>query len=78
MKQGNKRHLKDFFPEINEQDSLPINFSHTQFYAIDMREDNQDTSTLEDNSLHVFVKEYYTNHFEISSTLGKPISKIVQ
>lgn len=73
-----KRLLSYHFPEIKDNPNLPINYSFAQLYAtIDVKEDGTQDGSIE-NSLDVSVVPYQTDKYTVMSTLGKPISKIVQ
>lgn len=73
-----KRLLSYHFPEIKDNPNLPINYSFSQLYAtISVKEDGTQDGCIEDR-INVQVTSYQTERYEVISTLGKPISKIVQ
>jgi hypothetical protein len=77
MKANKKRYLTYFSPELKRKTVFPVNFSFTQFYALDTGDEDQKKFE-EDTQLVVRVDDYATDHFAIFSTLGKPISKIIR
>ena len=81
MKENKKKYLSYYSPEILRKKELPVNFEYSQFYTLDIREDQSDSGTSvpsDEYFLGVEVTDYQTNRYGIFSTLGKPISKMIQ
>ncbi|MDO8366310.1 MAG: hypothetical protein Q7T20_05890 [Saprospiraceae bacterium] len=81
MKTDKKRYLSHYFPEILRKKELPVNFEFTQFYTMDIRnEEDEDKRSipLDEQFIDVKISAYQTDKFKVFSTLGKPISKIIR
>lgn len=82
MKPDKKRYLTHFHPEILEKKELPYNFEFTQFYAMDIKSDEDKDSPidsqLEEDFFGIKISAYKTDRFGVFNTLGKPISKMIR
>jgi len=81
MKKDKKKYLSYYSPEILRKKELPVNFEYAQFYTLDIRDDqNEDSmdSPPDEHFLGIEITDYQTNRFGVFSTLGKPISKMIQ
>ena len=81
MKESKKKYLSYYSPEILRRKELPVNFEYAQFYTLDVKEDQSEetlSTPSDEHFLGIEITEYQTNRFGVFSTLGKPISRIIQ
>ncbi len=81
MKGDKKKFLSYYSPEILRKKEMPVNFEYAQFYTLDVKEDQSEegmSTPSDEHFLGVEINDYQTNRFGVFSTLGKPISKIIQ
>lgn len=81
MKTDKKRYLSYYTPEILQKKELPVNFAFTQFYTLDNKskeDEDENDIPFDERFLGVKISAYQTDTFNVFSTLGKPVSKIVR
>lgn len=83
MKSDKKRRLFHYANEIVGRKELPVNFLFTQFFALDIKKEEEEGGgetevSFDELFLSVKVDAYQTDNFGIFNTLGKPISKMIR